>query len=175
MPTRGDGGFTLVEVLAAGTVLSVIVLCLVRAWTVFDVMSLELQVRQKAVFVLNGETERLSALYSVGGFGGAGPAQLQPVSGSAYPAITGIAGSASRLVYGQATTSAKPFTVTSYGAFVAPSSSDFAVLISGGGPSTQNFVWLDRPRNILGRLSWVACPIADPAGGTTTSAACWGS
>ena len=51
-------------------------------------MSLDLQLRQKAVFVLNGEMERLSGLYTVGGFGGAGPGELQSAAG--YPTIAGL-------------------------------------------------------------------------------------
>ena len=169
---RADAGFTLVEVLAAGIVLSAVVLCLVRAWTVFDVMSLDLQVRQKAVFVLNGEMERLSGLYTVGGFGGAGPGQLQSVS--AYPAVAGIPNSANRLVYGTGTTSAQSFTTTSFATFTAAATADSTILISGSGASASNFVWIDRPRKIVGRLSWIACPTPNYAtNGAATAASCW--
>ena len=59
-----DRGFTLIEVLAAGTILSVVALSLVKAWTVFDGLSFDLLLRQKAVFVLNGEMERAWATYT---------------------------------------------------------------------------------------------------------------
>ena len=54
-----DEGSTLVEVMVASTVLSVVALGLVNAWTVMDRMSFDTLLRQKAVFVLNAEMERL--------------------------------------------------------------------------------------------------------------------
>ncbi len=172
----GQAGFTFVEVLAAGAVLSAVVLCLVRAWTVFDLMSLDLQVRQKAVFVLNGETERLTALYTVGGFSDEGPDKLQSVSGGAYNAIPGINGSGNRLVYKADLKSAKSFTVKDYNALIDANSPDSTILVSGKDTTTQNFVWIDRARNIVGRLSWIACPISGvTASGSSTAAVCWGT
>ena len=186
-----EDGFTLIEVMAAGAVLSAVVLCAVRGWAVMDQMSLDLQLRQKAVFALNGEAERLTALYTVGGFNGSarkpsGPGTLQAVSGPTYPALAGVTGSAARLTYATATTG-PTFDTTSAATFSSATSTDSAVWIYGNGPTTQNFVWLDRLRNIMARLSWVACPLSavpspngtgGPAGsGLTgnTSAVCWGS
>ena len=163
-------GFTLVEVLAAGAVLSATFLCLVRGWSVLDQMSLDLQLRQKAVFALNGEAERLTALYTAGGFNGSsakpsGPSTLQTVTG--YPAAAGVTGSATRLVYVAATSGAS-FGTTSATTFASTSTSDSEVLFAGSGSSAQDFVWLDRPRNVMARLSWVTCPV-----GSNTAAACW--
>lgn len=178
-----EAGFTLVEVLAAGAVLSAVVLCAVRAWGVVDGLSLDLQLRQKAVFALNGEAERLTALYTVGGFNGSsgksyGPSTLQSVSGSGYPALAGVTGSAARLAYAAATTG-PGFLTTSASSF-ATSSSDSLVWVSGSGASTQDFVWLDRPRAVMARLSWVACPLSAAVNGSgvlagNTAAVCWGS
>ena len=73
-PSPQDG-FTLVEVLAAGAVLSAVTLCAVRAWAVVDGLSFDLQLRQKAVFALNGEAERLAAARGLAqaGVASAGP------------------------------------------------------------------------------------------------------
>ena len=180
-----ESGFTLVEVLAAGAVLSAVVLCAVRAWAVVDGLSLDLQLRQRAVFALNGEAERLTALYTVGGFNGStakpsGPSTLQAVSGPIYPALSGITGSAARLAYA-ITTTGPGFLTASTSSFAATSSTDSLVWVSGSGAATQNFVWLDRPRAIMARLSWVACPLSAVATGSSgtlvdnTAAVCWGT
>ncbi len=167
---RGQGGFTLVEVMAAGVALSALFLCLVRGWAVLDGTSLDLQLRQKAVFALNGEIERLAMLYDVAPSNGAAlsAARLTAVSGAAYAAVPGLLGSANRLAYGSGVTGVA-FTTTSPSSFAATSSSDALVLVYGSGTSTQDFVWLDRPRTIMARLSWVTCNVTG-----NTTAACWG-
>ena len=183
-PNR-EAGFTLVEVLAAGVVLSAVVLCAVRAWAVVGGLSMDLQLRQKAVFALNGEAERLTALYTVGGFNGSlakpsGPSTLQSVSGGGYPALSGITGSAARLVYATNTTG-PAFLTGNATVFNISLPTDSLVWVSGSGQSTQNFVWLDRSRAIMARLSWIACPLSAVFGGTgkpmvdNTAAVCWGT
>ncbi|MGI3777525.1 MAG: type IV pilus modification PilV family protein [Janthinobacterium lividum] len=177
---RSQDGFTLIEVMAASAVLSAVVLCSVRSWAVVDQMSLDLQLRQKAVFALNGEAERLTKLYTAGGFSSpgakaSGPGTLQTVSGPSYVAIAGITGSSTRLVYAT-TTTGPAFDTTSVSGFASPTSSDSALWIYGSGTSTQDFVWLDRPRSIMARLSWVSCPVsASSVSVSNTAAVCWGS
>ncbi len=156
--------------MAAGVALSALFLCLVRGWAVLDGVSLDLQLRQKAVFALNGEMERLAMLYGVAPSSGAAlsASALTAVSGSAYATIPGVLGSASRLAYGGSTAGVS-FTTTNASTFASTSSSDALVLVSGSGASTQDLVWLDRPRNIMARLSWVTCNVTG-----NTTAACWG-
>ncbi|MBT4490192.1 MAG: prepilin-type N-terminal cleavage/methylation domain-containing protein, partial [Rhodospirillaceae bacterium] len=60
--TREDG-FTLVEVLAATVITSILVLGLANLWTAVAGEVDGLTMRQKAIFVLNGQMERLTALY----------------------------------------------------------------------------------------------------------------
>ncbi len=177
---RSQDGFTLIEVMAASAVLSAVVLCSVRSWAIVDQVSLDLQLRQKAVFALNGEAERLSKLYTAGGFSSpgakvGGPGTLQTVSGSFYVAITGITGSSTRLVYAT-TTTGPTFDTASVSDFASPTSSDNALWVYGTGTTMQNFVWLDRSRSIMARLSWVACPLSASSGSASnTAAVCWGS
>jgi len=177
---RSQDGFTLIEVMAASAVLSAIVLCSVRGWAVVDQMSLDLQLRQKAVFVLNGEAERLTKLYTAGGFSSSGakaigPGTLQTVSGPPYAATAGINGSATRLVYAT-TTAGATFDTASVAGFTSATSADSMVWVYGTGAATQNFVWLDHSRSIMARLSWVACPVSASSGSVSnTAAVCWGS
>lgn len=169
-----EAGFTLVETLAAGVVLSAVALGLVRGWTALDVTSADLVLRQKAVFVLNGEMERLSALFGVGGLNNQGFGQFKSVADSTlYPAVPGVKGSNQRYVYDPAQATMSPFTVTAYATFAA---SDPLILSYGTGLTMQNFVWLDRARTILARLSIVQCPVTGTSPtGSATAAACWGN
>lgn len=152
---RDDSGFTLVEVMVAGVLLSVLALGLVNAWAVFDRLTFSNLLRQKAVFVLNGEMERLAAQYTLG--------QFTPDQQTGYPALSSLTGSTKRATYTAADNLS--FTTTSLAAFQA---SDTPVWLPGGSPPT-NWVWLDRPRNLVANLSWVSCPVTDKLG-----AACWG-
>lgn len=94
LPGHGEAGFTLVEVLAASAILSSIGLCIINLWSVGDQTTFDLLQRQKTVLVLNGEMERLAALYEKTPFGG------NPItSTSGYPLLTNIPGSNSRLTY----------------------------------------------------------------------------
>lgn len=163
-----EAGFTLVEVLAASAVLSVLGLCLVRLWAAGDATTFYLLERQKAVLVLNGEMERLATLYEITPFGGGTITQT-----SGYPAFTYIPSSGTRLTYATNSVGAGstpiPFAVTSAAAF--SSGPDTNVWIAGGMPA-QNFVWVDHSRNLMGRMSWVSCAVS--SNGQTTNI-CWSS
>lgn len=159
---RDERGFTIVEVLAASALLSGLALCLVQGWAVLDRMSFEALLRQKAIFVLNGEMERAAALYTQTSFGASVTS-----SNAGYTAYPGIVGSGTRITY---TTTAAPvtFTVTTAAAFTAANAADSLVWLYRYGGATQNFVWLDRSRGLLARLSWSACQVTD-----VTSSSCW--
>lgn len=155
-----EGGFTFVEVLAATGVLSVLVLCTVNLGDVYGRMTGDLLQRQKAVFVIDAEMERLSALYATTSFGA-----LSLPQSTGYPALSSIANSTSRTSYstGNALT---PFVTTSASTF---STADTYVWATGAGSTTNDYVWLDRDHNAMARISWTTCPIA-----ATTISACLG-
>jgi hypothetical protein len=141
-----ERGSTLVEVLAASAVLTVLVLGLSNLWVAVGGLSFNELLRQKAVFVLNGEMERLDALYTTSTFG-AGTRE----STSGYPAINNISGSGTRLSYDTSSVNAS-FVTKSLSTMQTNNS---AVWETGGLFTTRNYVWLDQNRGILGRLSWM--------------------
>ena len=160
-PKAPDAGNTLVGVMAAGVVLGALALGLANLWTVFDRMSFDALLRQKAVFVLNGEMERLSSLYAATGFG----AEIWPDS-TGYPPARDLTGADARAVYGM-TGIAADFTESTAGGFGRHAN---AVLVQGSGSSARNYVWLDPTRDLVARLSWIECEIADEG----VVADCWG-
>lgn len=154
---RRQAGFTLVEVMAAGVILSVLAVGLAHMWAAVGAQSIDLTVRQKAVFVLNGEMERLSSLYFFTGFGA-----VTATDTSAYDTPAGFVDS--RVIYRNATNG---FMATGGDAFVVDQATflagaDSLVLLQDvtGTANDRNFVWVDRDREIVGRLSWVEAAVA---------------
>ena len=156
-----DEGSTLVEVMVAGTVLSVVAVGLVNAWTVMDRMSFDTLLRQKAVFVLNAEMERLAALFAYTRFGELNASRPETTD---YPAVANLSGGSTRRVYATASVDVD-FEVTTAAAFAA---SDDPVWVVGTGAAARNYVWLDRGRNLAARISWTECGVSD-----TVVATCW--
>ncbi|WP_417518831.1 type IV pilus modification PilV family protein [Minwuia sp.] len=159
-------GFTLIEVMAAGVILSVLVLGLTQVWAAVAERSIDTTVRQKAVFVLNGEMERLSALYNLTAFG-----DSVALDTNGYGAPAGFADD--RAVY---RTAANAFMPTGADAFVTDSVATFEagpdalVLLDDNSPDSTDraYVWIDRQRGILGRVSWseLDIPAGKPKGAT---------
>ena len=152
-----QAGFTLVEVMAAGVILSVLAVGLAHMWAAVGAQSIDLTVRQKAVFVLNGEMERLSSLYFFTGFGA-----VTVTDTSGYDTPTGFVDD--RVIYRDATNS---FMASGGDAFVVDQATflagaDSLVLLQDavGTANDRNFVWIDRNREIVGRLSWVEETVA---------------
>lgn len=147
-----QAGFTLIEVMAAGVILSVLVLGLTQLWAIAGERSLDGTLRQKAVFVLGGEMERLSALYNLTGFGATVAADTTGYgSPSGFPDTRAIFRTAAN---GFMATGGDAFVTDSLTAFEA--GADALVLLheQAGDAADRNFVWIDRDRGILGRLSW---------------------
>ena len=119
--------------------------------------------RQKAIFALNGEMERLNWLYTTSSFGAG-----TRLATSGYPTITNVSGSGSRLVYDTTSTNAS-FVVTSSASLQA---SNAAVWETGTGASTRNYVWLDQDRGILAQLSWSELPLSQCNAGGGVNSAC---
>ena len=152
-----QAGFTLIEVMAAGVILSVLVMGLTQLWAVAGERSLDSLLRQKAVFVLGGEMERLAALYNMTGFGAT---VANDTSGYGDPA----AFPDSRAVF---RTGVNAFMATAGDAFVTDSvatfeaGADALVLLDDDADDTadRNYVWVDRSRGVLGRLSWAQAEV----------------
>ena len=160
--TAGDDGFTIIEVMAAGALLSALGLCLISGGTVLDRLSYETLLRQKAVFVLNGEMERLAALYNKTSFG-----SNISTSTTGYTGITGITNSGTRATYTSSQTQVS-FGVTTAASFTNAGTASSAVWLYQSGGATQNYVWLDQARGLLARVSWASCDVTDQ-----TSTSCW--
>jgi len=143
-------GFTLIEVMIAASILSIFVLGLGGFWALADKRADELILRQKAIFVINGEMERLSSLYAFTEFGDSAPANSTGYGSGSFPS--------SRLVYPSSvssytTGSPNEFTTTSGSSF--GSGSEFQVYIQNSSSNARrNYVWIDKARGIAGRLSW---------------------
>jgi len=163
---RAERGFALMEVMVASAILGVVALSLIRFWSVFDGLSFDLLLRQKAVFVLNGEMARLNNLYTTTGF-----ITTPKTSTTGYSAVSGIPGSGARLTFPTNSPSID-FVVTSSASFAA---ADQLVLVVGSGTATRDHVWLDRDRQMTARIGWtegaVACTPTPGCGQCYTAAA----
>jgi prepilin-type N-terminal cleavage/methylation domain-containing protein len=159
-PSHLQRGFSLFEVMAASVVLSVFILGLGSLYYTASGRTTDLVIRQKAVFVLNAEMERLSSIYAYTSFGVAGPAATDGYDGLlatrlTYPAtMVGYMGAGNEFVEANAATFA--------------AGSEFLVWRKSGAlPNLdRSYVWIDKDRNVLGRLSWTATNIVVNA--------CWG-
>jgi hypothetical protein len=147
--------------MAASVVLSIFVLGIGSFYYSASNRANDVILRQKAIFALNAEMERLSAMYVHTNFGVAGPSSTDtyesaPTTRLIYPAdVSGYMGGAGNNF---ATGTAATFTA----------GADFLVWRKAGGASNLDraYVWIDRERNVLGRVSWTATNIVVNA--------CWG-
>jgi len=154
---RRQSGFSLLEVMFASTILSVFVLGLAGFWYSASSRVADLVLRQKAIFVLNAEVERLTALYIYTNF--ASDFFNGPLASIGYDGIGAIP--TTRLIY--------PSNLGSYASnnYITSSAATFSTGSEFLVWQTTNFlpwldrtyVWIDRSRNIVGRLSWVAANI----------------
>jgi len=162
-PRQRQRGFTLIEVMTAGVTLSILTLGLVGLWSTAGGAVNDLVIREKAIWALNGQMERLAALYQFTDFGAGGP---DATSGYGYPA----AYSDTRLIFGQGLLDLIAPSGTLLGGLLGTeedygfleNEADFAaaeghpvVLESALAPAAdRNYVWIDRDQGIVGRLSW---------------------
>lgn len=159
-------GHTLLEVMFASVVLSIFVLAMGSVWHTARTNADALVVRQKAIFVLNSEMERLSALYNRTTFG-----VLGPVSTNGYTPTNILP--ATRLSYPLPLLSyvAQPFTTMSLATFNA---SDFNIWLHDSGSGLYAYVWIDRGRGVAGRLSWTTSNIIPAVCTAPGSCSCMG-
>ena len=153
-------GFSLLEVMFASTILSVIILGVGGFWYAANSRVADLVLKQKAIFVLNAEVERLTALYVFTGFpvdALNGPVITTPYDGLPALPIT-------RLIYPNDVTSfmgaGNNFVTTSANTF--STGSEFLVWTNSNILPALNrtYVWIDKNRNLVGRLSWAATDIS---------------
>jgi prepilin-type N-terminal cleavage/methylation domain-containing protein len=153
----GQRGFSLIEVMFASMILSVIILGVGGFWYAASSRVADLVLKQKAIYVLNAEVERLTALYVFTGL--ATHATDNPVTTTGYDGV----GPFTRLVYPSDLTTfmgaGNNFVTTSANTFAT--GSEFLIWDNLGFLSALNrmYVWIDKSRNIVGRLSWVDTPI----------------
>lgn len=153
---RSQAGFTLIEVMTASVILAIFIVGLGTSWVVADRRVDKLVNRQKAIFIANGEMERVTALYNLTTFGVAGAVTTTSYDGPAYLPST-------RLIYPSALSTyvggGNDYTTTNSTTF--QTGSEFLVWINAPGTTTANrtYVWINRSENVMARLSWVVTNI----------------
>lgn len=181
-----QSGITLMEVMIGIVLVGLLVLGMNGLWEAAARQLDEASLRQRAVFRLNGEMERLSALY-VFGTGPTSPVAVTDYATATIPArigsYIGTTVSGTRYIYasGQA-------------GLMAPDASTFALPVDADGQNAntiyspilyldagsigtptddRNLVWLDREREVLAQISWELSDLPNTA--TTGSKPCSGA
>lgn len=158
-----QAGFTLIEAMTAGVVLSILTLGLMGVWSSAGASVNSIVTREKAIWTLNAQMERLVALYQFTEFGATGP---EATSGYGYSASYAD----DRMIFGPNTDAsmAPPGTlpvvkliVGAANGFLKTTATAFEteeghnVFYDTGLLSAhRNYVWIDRDRDLIGRLSW---------------------
>jgi prepilin-type N-terminal cleavage/methylation domain-containing protein len=155
-------GLTLIEILVTLVLLSILVFGLTGLWSNVSGHFLSLTLRQKAIFVLSGEMDRLSALYRFTNFG----ADAADSDYSTSPPAQQYGGPTSRKIYPLTSTNAPVVDtiVTQVAATFDCGTNDCAARIfhdanGAGSGDDRVYVWIDQARKITGRLSWVQEPL----------------
>ena len=154
---RRQKGFSLLEVMFASTILSIFILGIGGFWYQASSRVADLVVRQKAIFALSGELERISALYVYTAY--ATDLVNGPLTTTGY--TDGLASlPTTRLIYAGdiGSYASNDYVRNLYGSFAAD---DFEVFVKANIlPSLdRDYIWVDKSRNIVGRLSWTATDI----------------
>ncbi len=151
---QAQAGFTLVEVLAAALVLSVLIIGLGGLWNVAGGSVGDLAARQRAIMVLNGQMARLSSLYQYTDYAETSTADTTGYDGGPEPRLIYRTDLSNELL------GPKPqgFVETEAGFSSAPAS-PILFVDEGGLSADRNYVWIDKARNIVGRLSWTEADI----------------
>jgi len=157
-----QSGMTLIEIMITLVVLSILVLGISGLWANVTGDFLALTTRQKAIFVLNGEMARLSALFrfdqhdfpQVAGATSRNHNDIGPQTREIYPA------NASSPVVGDIVVTAGDRTFNC-GDNNCAGNVLFLPNVENTNGSSRNYVWIDQSRNIVGELSWRF--LSDPA------------
>ena len=164
-PIGRQRGLTLIEILVTLVLLSILVFGLSGLWSNVSGHFLSLTLRQKAIFVLSGEIERLSALYRFTNFGD----DAQSSSNSSSLPDQQYGEPDDRKIYPVTSLKAPVVNdiVTQNAAEFLCNANECAAMVfhdaNDSGPGNDRvYVWIDQSRNITGRLSWV---LGDPTEG----------
>ncbi len=191
-----QSGFTLVEVLVGIVITSILVLGLAGLWTTVNNQFLFLTIKQKAIFVLNGEMERLSALYRYTDFDDDSTAHTEVTYNNATDGDdfadtanpTGVAVDKRQIYIGNPTgltnmvvTTDALFNCSITQTAIATdvqANPDCAARVlyddnSVGVDDDRNYVWIDQHRGITARLSWRIRNLSDNANFPSTNQLCW--
>ncbi len=159
-----QSGMTLIEVMITIVVLSILVLGISGLWANVTGDFLALTTRQKAIFVLNGEMARLSALFRF-----AQTNQSITANSGNYRNIGDIAPVNRTIFLADDSDLVNKIVVTSNdGTFNCGDNNCAGNVLrienafGSGGP--RNYVWIDQSRNIVGELSWRLVREALPPG-----------
>lgn len=162
-------GMTLIEVMVGFTLVATLMVGMNMMWSQINLQADRQILKQKAIFRLHGEMERLDRLYAAGTLATSGTCTSDCVSSGGYldhSDLTLTNDGAylevpdSRWVYDSG--GAAPYAVQGETVDPEGTATELSKLndiyrkihVVGAGASTRNYVWLDRRRNILGRLSW---------------------
>ncbi len=154
---RKQSGFSLIEVMFASMILSIFILGIGGFWYQASGRASELVLKQKAIFALSGELERISTLYVFTGF--ATDLVNGPLTTTGY--TDGLSGfPTTRLIY---PASMSPYATNDYvrGLYGSFAADEFEVFSKSNILPVLNreYIWIDKARMIVGRLSWTASDI----------------
>ncbi|CAK0744797.1 conserved hypothetical protein [Gammaproteobacteria bacterium] len=137
-------GMTLVEVMVAIVLSSILALSLSGTWAMVSNEFFRLTLRQKAIFVLNGEMERLVAAfrYKNSDTSSATNWLIQDSTGSSF------------YIYNSLTTDANIRNIVTTIAMNDPSFADSNISTYNNASQEYNVLWLDRDREITATLKW---------------------
>ena len=140
-------GFALIDAMVGMVLTAIFVMGLSGLWALVADETQEQVLQQKAIYALNGELERLSAMYSVTNFG--------------RSSLTGILGLSWNSAKGFYPPSVIDFVPSSSDDFITQDmnvflGSDFLVMYD----NEKNYVWLNRSQKVMARMSWTETGIA---------------
>ncbi len=141
----------------ASTILSIFILGIGSFWYQASSRTYELVLKEKAIFALSGELERISALYVYTSY--AADAVNGPLITTGY--TDGLASlPTTRLIYAGNISSyaANDYVRNVYGSFNAD---EFEVFVKSNilPALKRDYIWVDKSRSVVGRLSWTATDI----------------
>jgi prepilin-type N-terminal cleavage/methylation domain-containing protein len=161
-----QSGLTLIEIMVTVLLLSVMVLGISGLWANVSGDFVALTIRQKAIFVLNGEMARLSALFRFNqftfvadnsrGYNDIGPKTRDVFPDSSSNPVDEIVVTSTQAIFNCGDNSC------------AGNVLHIANAVSG---TPRNYVWIDQARNIVGELSWRFLDKTMPANAAACSAA----
>ncbi|CAK0773429.1 putative Prepilin-type N-terminal cleavage/methylation domain-containing protein [Gammaproteobacteria bacterium] len=151
---------TLIEVMVGVVLTSILVLALSGTWAMVSDEFFKLTLKQKAIFILNGETERLVAAFrykdlSTNNWLKRNSNYVNPSTGASINSPWQI-NPTLRYVYDQDTTDSDLATSDPQNILTTTTTnmSDSQIFVYTANSTYYNIVWLDRERNITATLSW---------------------